>query len=216
MAAASALHSIVACSATGGVGSRRSLYPSATCLASRRARSLMVRCSAESDNQEQSAPVDTPSTPKNNPSPPPPPPKKEKVYTRMLPYSVRLRMLLQNPLEKVSPNFTDILAFSGPGPERINGRLAMVGFVSALGVELARGNDVASQLASGGLWWFVGSSAVLTLASLIPLLKGVDVESKKNDIMNPEAEIWNGRFAMLGLVALVFTEYLKGGALVQM
>ncbi|XP_020520229.1 early light-induced protein 1, chloroplastic isoform X2 [Amborella trichopoda] len=186
MAAASALHSIVACSATGGVGSRRSLYPSATCLASRRARSLM------SDNQEQSAPVDTPSTPKNNPSPPPPPPK------------------------KVSPNFTDILAFSGPGPERINGRLAMVGFVSALGVELARGNDVASQLASGGLWWFVGSSAVLTLASLIPLLKGVDVESKKNGIMNPEAEIWNGRFAMLGLVALVFTEYLKGGALVQM
>ena len=33
---------------------------------------------------------------------------------------------------KVSTKFSDVLAFSGAAPERINGGLAMVGFVAAL------------------------------------------------------------------------------------
>ncbi|XP_077248009.1 early light-induced protein 1, chloroplastic-like [Tasmannia lanceolata] len=118
------------------------------------------------------------------------------------------------PTPKVSTKFSDLLAFSGPAPERINGRLAMIGFVAALGAELARGDDVVSQLANGGLTWFVGSTVLLSIASLIPLFKGVTVQSKSEGVMTSDAEMWNGRFAMLGLVALVFTEYLKGGALV--
>ncbi|RZC59584.1 hypothetical protein C5167_006889 [Papaver somniferum] len=35
---------------------------------------------------------------------------------------------------KMSTKFTDLLAFGGPAPERINGRLAMIGFVTAMGV----------------------------------------------------------------------------------
>ncbi|XP_077248012.1 early light-induced protein 1, chloroplastic-like [Tasmannia lanceolata] len=119
-----------------------------------------------------------------------------------------------SPTPKVSTKFSDVLAFSGPAPERINGRLAMIGFVAALGAELARGDDVVAQLANGGLPWFVGSTVVLSIASLVPLFKGVTVQSKSDGIMTSDAEMWNGRFAMLGLVALVFTEYLKGGALV--
>lgn len=107
-----------------------------------------------------------------------------------------------------------MLAFSGPAPERINGRLAMVGFVSALGVELARGDDVVAQLMNGGLPWFVGTTVLLSIASLVPLFKGVTVQSRSDGLMTSDAELWNGRFAMLGLVALVFTEYLTGGALV--
>ncbi|XP_059639975.1 early light-induced protein 1, chloroplastic [Cornus florida] len=116
---------------------------------------------------------------------------------------------------KVSTNFSDVLAFSGPAPERINGRLAMIGFVAAMAVELSSGQDLISQISNGGIPWFLGTSAVLSVASLIPLFKGVNIKSiANNGIMTSDAELWNGRFAMLGLVALAFTEYLKGGALV--
>ncbi|CAN6439607.1 unnamed protein product [Victoria cruziana] len=115
---------------------------------------------------------------------------------------------------KVSTKFSDVLAFGGPAPERINGRLAMVGFVAAMAVELTKGDDLASQLASGGMWWFAGATALLSLASLVPMFKGVTAQARSGGVMTSDAELWNGRFAMIGLVALVFTEYLKGGALV--
>jgi hypothetical protein len=114
----------------------------------------------------------------------------------------------------VSTKFSDVFAFSGPAPERINGRLAMVGFVAAMAVELYRGQDVFAQISNGGIPWFLGTTVVLSLASLIPLFKGVSVESKSEGFMTSDAEMWNGRFAMLGLVALAFTEYMKGGTLV--
>lgn len=117
-------------------------------------------------------------------------------------------------LQIVSTRFEDLLAFSGPGPERINGRLAMIGFVTAIGVELTKGQDLFAQINDGGLTWFVGTSVLLSLASLIPLFKGVRAEAKSEGFMSSDAELWNGRFAMLGLVALAFTEFLKGGALV--
>ncbi|XP_026436596.1 early light-induced protein, chloroplastic-like [Papaver somniferum] len=49
---------------------------------------------------------------------------------------------------KMSTKFGELFAFSGPTPERINGRLAMIGFVAAMGVELARGISV--ELKSSG------------------------------------------------------------------
>nr|POF14573.1 early light-induced protein 1, chloroplastic [Quercus suber] len=76
---------------------------------------------------------------------------------------------------KVSTNFYDLLAFSGPAPKRINSKLAMIGFVSAMGISM---------------------------------------ESKSDGLMTSDAELWNGRFAMLGLVALAFTENVKGGTLI--
>ncbi|GAV57550.1 Chloroa_b-bind domain-containing protein [Cephalotus follicularis] len=118
------------------------------------------------------------------------------------------------PKPVVSTKFSDVLAFDGPAPERINGRLAMIGFVAAIAVELAKGQDVFDQISNGGVSWFIGTSVLLSLASLIPLFKGVTVESKSGGVMTSDAELWNGRFAMLGLVALAFTEFVKGGSLV--
>ncbi|MFS7904241.1 putative chlorophyll A-B binding protein [Helianthus anomalus] len=118
------------------------------------------------------------------------------------------------PAPKVSTKFSDVLAFGGPAPERINGRLAMIGFVSAMVVELSNGQDVFAQISHGGVPAFVATSLVLSVASLVPLFKGVRAESKSNGLMTSDAELWNGRAAMLGLVALAFTEYVTGSPLV--
>ena len=90
----------------------------------------------------------------------------------------------------------------------------MIGFVAAMAVEVSNGQDVFSQISNGGVPWFLGTSVLLTLASLVPLFKGVSAETKSGGLMTSDAEMWNGRFAMLGLVALAFTEYIKGSALV--
>ncbi|XP_020096736.1 early light-induced protein 1, chloroplastic-like isoform X2 [Ananas comosus] len=118
------------------------------------------------------------------------------------------------PQPKVSTKFSDVLAFSGPAPERINGRLAMVGFVSAVAVEVAKGDGIFAQLSNGGVPWFLFTAALLSVASLVPLFRGESVQSRSGAVMSADAELWNGRFAMLGLVALAFTEYVKGGPLV--
>ncbi|CAM0871705.1 unnamed protein product [Alopecurus aequalis] len=110
----------------------------------------------------------------------------------------------------------DALAFSGPAPERINGRLAMVGFVTALAVEAGRGDGLLSQLGSGtGQAWFAYTVAVLSVASLVPLLQGESAEGRAGAVMNANAELWNGRFAMLGLVALAATEIITGAPFIN-
>lgn len=118
------------------------------------------------------------------------------------------------PSKNVSPRFIDVLSFTGPGPERINGRLAMIGFVSAITVELSKGQDLFTQINNGGYMWFVWTSILFTVASLIPFSKGVGPGATLDRFWNPDAEVWNGRAAMVGLVALAVTEFLKGGALV--
>ncbi|KAJ0774981.1 putative chlorophyll A-B binding protein [Helianthus annuus] len=138
-------------------------------------------------SQDQQPSTKTPATP----TPPPPP-----------------------PAPKVSTKFSDVLAFSGPAPERINGRLAMIGFVSAMAVELSNGQGVFAQISHGGVPAFVATSLMLSVASLVPLFKGVRAESKSSGLMTSDAELWNGRAAMLGLVALAFTEYVTGTPLV--
>nr|P14897.1 RecName: Full=Low molecular mass early light-inducible protein HV90, chloroplastic; Short=ELIP; Flags: Precursor [Hordeum vulgare]CAA33727.1 unnamed protein product [Hordeum vulgare subsp. vulgare] len=117
---------------------------------------------------------------------------------------------------KASTSIWDEMAFSGPAPERINGRLAMVGFVTALAVEAGRGDGLLSQLGSGtGQAWFAYTVAVLSMASLVPLLQGESAEGRAGAIMNANAELWNGRFAMLGLVALAATEIITGAPFIN-
>ncbi|KAF9677639.1 hypothetical protein SADUNF_Sadunf08G0128500 [Salix dunnii] len=106
--------------------------------------------------------------------------------------------------QKASRKFSEVFAFSGPAPERINGRLAMIGFVSAMAVELSKGQDLLSQISNGGASWFVGTSILLSVASLIPLFKGVSAEFRSEGVMTSDAEMVNGRFAMLGLALTQF------------
>lgn len=120
------------------------------------------------------------------------------------------------PAAAPKPGLWDALAFSGPAPERINGRLAMVGFVSALAVEATRGDGLLSQAGNGaGLAWFAYTAVVLSAASLVPMLQGESADSRSGRFMTADAELWNGRLAMLGLVALAVTEYLTGAPFVN-
>ncbi|XP_074270630.1 early light-induced protein 1, chloroplastic-like [Silene latifolia] len=173
--------------------STRMVYPGGFMSRMSKRVGVQVKCMAEEggENEVKAGGV-PPSTPLSTPNPTPTP----------------------KPLPKVSTNFGDLFAFSGPAPERINGRLAMIGFVAAIAVELSKGTDIFSQISDGGAPWFLGTSILLSVASLVPLFKGERAESITKGIMNSNAELLNGRLAMLGLVALAFTEYVKGGALV--
>nr|GEV26737.1 early light-induced protein 2, chloroplastic-like [Tanacetum cinerariifolium] len=52
------------------------------------------------------------------------------------------------------------------------------------------------------------------IEELNELFQGVRAESKSNGLMTSDAELWNGRFAMLGLVSLALTEFVQGTPLV--
>ncbi|KAL5196572.1 hypothetical protein ABZP36_000084 [Zizania latifolia] len=164
--------------------------------AGRRRAALVVRAQAEpgvDPTQETAA-----SSPSPSPTPTPAAPSNPK------------------PKAAGGAKLSDVFAFSGPAPERINGRLAMVGFVSALAVEASSGGGILSQAGSGsGLAWFAATAAVFSAASLVPLLRGESAEARSGAFMSANAELWNGRFAMLGLVALAFTEYLTGAPFVN-
>ena len=67
------------------------------------------------------------------------------------------------------------MAFAGPAPETVNGRLAMLGFVAALGAELSSGESVVQQLsdAPGPILAVFFAFAV---ATLVPILKGANLK----------------------------------------
>lgn len=65
------------------------------------------------------------------------------------------------------------MAFSGPAPEKINGRLAMLGFVAALGAEINSEESILNQFSDAALP-VLAAFAVFSIASFIPILKGAN------------------------------------------
>eukprot|EP00884_Botryococcus_braunii_P014892 jgi/Botrbrau1/23403/Bobra.0051s0047.1 len=108
------------------------------------------------------------------------------------------------------PGFGEVMAFNG-APEIINGRLAMLAFIAALGAELSTGETVITQLFDAPILVAV-TAVVFSWASLVPWLKG-DKDSKGLGPFTPAAELLNGRAAMLGFAALLAVEAIKHSAL---
>jgi hypothetical protein len=110
-----------------------------------------------------------------------------------------------------------VMGFGAPAPEVINGRAAMVGFLAAVGAELATHDSVFKQMGEGGLGGMLFVFAAVTAASFAPLARGKSVQEtflKKNPAsvgpFNVDAETLNGRAAMLGLFTLLVLEGLSG------
>jgi len=108
-------------------------------------------------------------------------------------------------------SFGDAMAFSGPVPETVNGRLAMLGFLAAVGAEVASGESVFQQLSDAPV--AIGAAFLaFAVASLVPILKGANLKEAFGPF-TPSAELLNGRAAMIGLVGVLAVEYFKGSAL---
>ena len=134
-------------------------------------------------------------------------------------------------LERAMVAFTDSRAV-----EVINGRAAMVGWMLALSAEIDRHTSLWGQLFNtrtftladgvsrtstypGSGFFLVPLVVVAALgASLAPTLKksspnGLDETPEAFGPFKPEAELTNGRGAMVGLVSLLVVEHFTKGAL---
>merc|ERR1712032_336241 len=118
----------------------------------------------------------------------------------------------------------ELMSFSGALPERVNGRLAMLGFVAAVGAELATGETAFTQFIqhpfSVPFHW-----AIFAVASAMPAVMSGNslkhimgsasesgmAEGMKN--FNADVELLNGRAAMIGCASLLVVEGIKGSAL---
>lgn len=118
-------------------------------------------------------------------------------------------VVITSPVPK-TVSIGDAMAFSGPAPEIVNGRLAMLGFLAAVGAEVASGETVVSQLSDAPLPILL-TFAAFAVASLVPILKGANKEAFGP--LTPAAELLNGRAAMIGMAALLTIEAAKGSAL---
>jgi hypothetical protein len=112
----------------------------------------------------------------------------------------------------------DIMKFTGPAPELINGRLAMFGFFAAMCAEITS-QETAFQQFLDAPKAVVGFALLITVASIIPMVKGTKLlddgggEGLRFGAFNLTSELLNGRAAMLGLLILLFYEAAVGTAL---
>lgn len=108
-------------------------------------------------------------------------------------------------------SFNEVMGFSGTAPEIVNGRLAMLGFVSAVAAEFASGEPVLKQWSEEptgvalAFLLFVGGSLVTAF------------RTKRDDKLGPftpQAELINGRAAMIGFAAMLIIEAVRGSPLI--
>eukprot|EP00877_Chromochloris_zofingiensis_P009433 jgi/Chrzof1/4743/Cz14g24190.t1_ELIP3[v5.2] len=120
----------------------------------------------------------------------------------------------KQPLQRAQQGFEQVMGFAGYAPEVVNGRAAMIGFMAAISGELNNGESVFAQTVSGGAGAAGLVIGAVLLASFAPAIRQVSWErmfGKDKSPANwgpftPDAELRNGRAAMLGLAFMMFVE----------
>jgi len=95
-------------------------------------------------------------------------------------------------------------------PEVTNGRAAMLGMLLAFIKELTTGQPVAEQLKAQPVP-IAATFVIIIIASVIPVIRGADLDRKGAGPFTPRAEIWNGRLAMMAFATLLIVEGWKAG-----
>jgi len=113
-------------------------------------------------------------------------------------------------VETPKGDVSDIMSFSGLLPELINSRAAMFGMLAALGAELGTRQPVFVQIQTAPLA-ILGAFVTIIVASIIPALRGADMEQKGAGPFTKEAEVLNGRIAMVAFALLIAVETWKAG-----
>jgi len=103
--------------------------------------------------------------------------------------------------------FLEMMRFKGALPEILNSRLAMLGFVLAVLGERVQHKDLFEQVASQPNI-IAAVIALITVASAIPFYRGV--RRSGNPIFTADAELWNGRLAMMAMVLAVVNTAVRG------
>merc|ERR1712078_72767 len=101
--------------------------------------------------------------------------------------------------EEPEMDFFKVMGFGAPAPEVINGRAAMVAFLAAAGAELATHDSVFKQLGEGGLGGMLVQETFLK-----------NGKPEEFGPFNADAEMLNGRAAMMGFLTLLILEGLSG------
>ena len=106
----------------------------------------------------------------------------------------------------------DAMAVFGPAPELVNARLAMVAFAAAAAAELQGGGSVLAQ-AQAAPTGVAALGAVLTLASLVPICAGMNGKRQGPGPFTSDAELVNGRLAMVAFATQLALELQFGNTL---
>jgi len=106
--------------------------------------------------------------------------------------------------------FAETMSFAGLAPEIINGRGAMLGMLAAFGAELRTHQPVLVQVQQTPVFILAAFGTVI-LASVIPIIRGAELNISGAGPFTQRAEVWNGRLAMVAFAALLAVETFKGG-----
>jgi len=105
---------------------------------------------------------------------------------------------------------TETFSFTGLLPEIINGRAAMFAMLAVFGAELNKGTPLFIQIQQAPKA-IVATFLIIIAASIIPVVRGADLNIDGAGPFTQRAEVWNGRTAMVAFALLIAVETWKGG-----